>query len=82
MLVSIDEILHRQGSNDYVAQIAGDGNGGSALSTGWQYIQLNLGLMPAGAHTFIIGGYNNKKTYNDESSEILIDDVQVTATRN
>jgi hypothetical protein len=82
VLVSIDEVLHGQGSSDYVAQIAGDGNGGSPISTGWQYVQLNLGLIPAGTHTFIIGGYNNKKTYNDESSEILIDDVQVMTTRN
>jgi hypothetical protein len=31
----------------------------------------------AGTHTLTIGGFNNKKTYFDESTEIRIDDVVV-----
>lgn len=77
-LVSLNGTLHGQGSNDYVAQIRGDGNGGSAQTTGWQQFQFSVPL-DAGSHTLIIGGYNNKKTYNNESSEILVDQVLVTA---
>jgi hypothetical protein len=80
VLVSVDEILHEQSTNDCIAQIAGDGNGSSPRSTGWQHAQLNTDLLPAGTHTSNIRGYKDRKTYNDESPEILIDDVQVTAT--
>jgi hypothetical protein len=64
-----------EGAGDYVAQIAGDGDGGSAISTGWKRFRFDLGTLTAGPHTVIIGGYNNKKTDNDERTEIIIDDV-------
>ena len=65
------------GGSDTVAQITGDGDGGSPISTGWKRFHLDLGTLAAGTHTLIIGGYNIKKTYNDESTEIIIDDVIV-----
>ena len=74
-LVSVDGTLYGEGAGDYVAQIAGDGNGGSPVATGWHRFHIDLGTLSAGTHTFIVGGYNNKKTYNDESTEIIIDDV-------
>jgi hypothetical protein len=79
MLMSVDGILHGTGSNDYVARVTGDGEGGLPISTGWQLFQVNLGTLSAGDHTLIIGGYNNKKTYNNESTEALLDDVVVDA---
>ena len=77
VLVSVDGSLYGQGSNDYVAQITGNGNGGSAETTGWQPFEVNLGTLAGGNYTFVIGGYNNKKTYNNESTEVLIDEVRV-----
>jgi K319L-like, PKD domain len=77
LLVSVDHILYGEASNDYVAQIRGNGNGGSSESTGWQLFEVNLGILDAGDHTLTIGGYNNKKTLDNESTEILIDDVLV-----
>ncbi len=79
-LVSVDGILYGSGANDYVAQITGNGNGGGSQTTGWQLFEVSLGALAAGNHTFIIGAYNNKKTYNNESTEVRIDDVVLTAT--
>ena len=77
VLASVDGVLHGTSPNDYVAQLNGDGNGGSSTSTGWQIFQANLGLLQAGTYSLVIGGYNNAKTTTSESTEILIDDVQV-----
>jgi hypothetical protein len=77
VLVSVDHILYGEAANDYVVQIRGNGNGGSSETTGWQLFEVNLGILDAGDHTLTIGGYNNKKTYHNESTEVLIDDVLV-----
>ena len=74
-MVSIDGVLYGNGPNDYIAQIVGDGNSGSPQSTGWQTFQFTPGTLSAGTHTLAIGAYNNKKTYVDETTELLIDDV-------
>ena len=77
ILVSVDHILYGEAPNDYVVQIQGNGNGGSSENTGWHLFEVNLGILEAGDHTLIIGAYNNKKTYYNESTEVLIDDVLV-----
>jgi hypothetical protein len=63
--------------NDYVAQVAGNGNGGAAIATGWQLVTIPLGTLPAGSHTLTIGGYNSQKNSRSEMTTILIDDVTV-----
>ena len=81
VLVSIDGTLIGTMGNDYVVQLTGDGPGGvgQVRTTGdWQQIRLDLGTLGAGAHTLIIGGYNNKKTLADEETTIWIDDVGIT----
>ena len=78
VLVTVDSQQPGSGGNDYVARITGNGNGGADDTTGWQTFTVNLGTLSAGSHTLTLGGYNNKKTYNDENSEILIDNVSVT----
>ena len=80
VLMSLDGVLYGSGANDYVARITGDGNGGPDLTTGWQPFTVNVGALGVGTHTITIGGYNNKKTYNDESTVVLIDDVVVTGS--
>ena len=81
ILVSVDGNLHGTPPNDYVAQIVGNGNGGDPETTGWQLFQINLGTLAAGNHTLTIGGYNNKKTYSNENTDVLIDDVLVSGKR-
>jgi photosystem II stability/assembly factor-like uncharacterized protein len=77
-LVSIDGALVGTAPNDFVTQIAGDGNGGNPISTGFQLVTLDLGTRAAGSHQLTLGGFNNQKTFNNESTEILIDDVVLT----
>ena len=78
MLFSINNNLIGTPPNDYVAHIVGNGNGGVEQSTGWVEFVANLGILPAGNYSITLGGYNNKKTYNNESTRILIDDLLVT----
>jgi glucose/arabinose dehydrogenase len=80
VLVSLDGVLVGSGGADYVVRIVGDGNGGSEQTTGWQTFQVNLGILSAGTRALTIGGYNNKKTASDESTEVLIDNVVVIQT--
>jgi glucose/arabinose dehydrogenase len=80
VLVRVDAMHPGTGGNDYVARIAGNGNGGPALTTGWQLFNVNLGSLATGTHTLTVGGYNNKKTFNNEVTEVLIDDVIVSST--
>jgi hypothetical protein len=79
VIVRLDALQPGTGGADYVARIVGDGNGGVARTTGWQLFQVNLGTMAAGTHTLTVGGYNNKKTLNDEGTNVLIDDLVVTS---
>jgi len=74
--VTVDGCTVCSGSSNYIARIYGNGNGGSEITTGWQLYEVT-GSLAAGNHTLTIGGYNNKKTYSNEWSTILIDDVVV-----
>jgi hypothetical protein len=76
-LLALDGRLIGAGGNDFLARIAGDGNGGAARSTGWVNVTVALGTVPAGTHTLQIGGFNSKKTLADERTEIAIDDVVI-----
>jgi len=80
VIVTLDGQQVGSGGNDFVARITGDGNGGVAQTTGWQTFSVNLGPLSAGTHNITIGGFNNKKTFGNESSELLIDDVVVAKT--
>jgi hypothetical protein len=77
MLVSVDGVLYGSGVPDYVAQINGNGNGGIFESTGWQPFSVYLSGLEAGEHLLVIGGYNNQKSYTNEYTEVLIDQVRV-----
>jgi hypothetical protein len=78
-LLTIDGRSVGTGGNSFLARVAGDGNGGSPRTTGWVTTQVGLGTLSAGSHTLTIGGFNNKKTFRDEVTDVRIDDVVVTA---
>ena len=80
VLVALDGVLQGLDGNDFIAQITGNGNGGGALSTGFQQVELDLGVLPAGNHTLTLGGFNNKKTLANEETEVLFDDLLLTST--
>ena len=77
VMVSLDGTSLAGAGPDYVIQLNGDGNGGLPTTSGWLLFSTSLGTLSAGSHTLVIGGYNNLKTYADESTEVLIDDVLV-----
>ncbi len=78
MLVSLNGILYGAGVNDFVVQIDGNGNGGITESTGWQLFSLSIEDLAVGTYQLQIGGFNNQKSYTNESTEVLIDQVLVT----
>ena len=74
----ISEVRLRIDDEEFVlATIAGDGNGGFPQTVTDLEYELPLTLT-AGEHTITIGGYNNKKTFFNEFTDILIDDIIVT----
>ena len=77
LLVALDGSLKGQNGNDYIARLVGNGNGGGERTTDWQTVELDLGTLAAGSHTLDLGLYNNKKTYNNESSQAWFDDVTI-----
>lgn len=76
-LISLDGQLVPFGGNDHLAMLVGNGNGGSDMSTGWVHVQLDLGVVSAGAHTLAIGAFNNKKTTVEELTVFELDELLV-----
>ncbi len=79
-LFSFDGTLYGNGANDYLARLTGDGNGGPDQTTGWQSFTVDLGAQAAGTYDIFFGGHSNKKTFNDEWTEVLIDEVSITSS--
>jgi hypothetical protein len=79
VLASLNGVLVGTSPADYVAQVAGNGNGGSGTVTGWRLFSKSLGTLPAGTHTLTLGGYNNRKTTITERTLVTIDDVTVVS---
>lgn len=77
-LAAIDNVLISSGNNGNLLSIRGDGNGGPIITTGWRQISIITGEFAPGRHTLRLGGFSNKKTFNDEITDILIDDVILT----
>jgi hypothetical protein len=75
ILAALDGAL--LGPGGVIAQIAGDGNGGSPRTTSFRTFQTSPTTLAVGSHTLVIGAYNSKKTLADESTEALIDDVLI-----
>ncbi|MDR4493425.1 MAG: M12 family metallo-peptidase [Nitrospirales bacterium] len=76
-LVSIDGRPLSPSRSKVLARLRGDGNGGAPLTTGWTQVTIAVGKLSPGSHTIAIGAYNNKKTFNDEITEMLIDDILI-----
>jgi len=81
VLVKVDETQYGRGAKPYVDHIGGDGNdtGPATHDTLWQLHQVYLGTLPAGAHTLILGAYNNHKSLTNEVTSAYFDDVLVTS---
>ena len=64
---------------DHFVTITGDGEGGPPRAVGWHLQTNNLGVLGAGTHTLVFGGFNNQKSSATESTDAFIDDVRVVA---
>ena len=76
-LLSVDGVYYGVGGNDYLYRYYGDGNGGADMDTGWQSVSRDIALA-SGSHTLAVGGYNSKKTYADEWTQVFFDDIIVS----
>ena len=78
ILVAVDGQLRGISTNDFVAQLAGDGNGGPARTTGWRAAVVDVGVLAAGSHTLAVGGWSSRKNAQNESTAALIDNLVLT----
>ncbi len=62
-----------------LATLAGDGDAGAPISTGWQTVTIDLGTLEAGSHSLALGGLNTRKTWINEVTTLGLDDVVLTA---
>ena len=62
-----------------LGRVVGDGNGGPERSTGIQTASQHL-ILPPGTHAITLGGFNNKKTWFNESTDVLFDDILITGS--
>jgi len=72
-LLSIDGQLFSYNGNDYLSELTGD----SPTSTGIQDLTLTLSGLSVGTHSLTFGVFNNQKTYNDESSSLTINYINI-----
>jgi glutamine cyclotransferase len=78
VLLSVDGILRGVTAGGYLAQVVGNGDGGPDVTTGVVTTQVDLGVLAAGPHVLIVGGYNNKKNAINEFTDVIIEDVAIT----
>ena len=72
-LVAIDGVLVSPGQQDYLEQFCGR----STRDSGWRDVQFTRNLS-AGTHTITVGGWNNKKTFSTEVTDVFFNDIIVT----
>tara|TARA_R110002110_G_scaffold415612_2_gene651579 strand:+ start:43625 stop:47203 length:3579 start_codon:yes stop_codon:yes gene_type:complete len=83
VLVEIDGQLYGLNGNDYIDRAVGDGqNNNSSYDSGWVTVNIDISDLTAGNHEIKLGGYLNKSTYLDESSEIKFTDIKIEGAQN
>ena len=82
-LVAINDTVIGTEVNGTLVRIFGDGDGGMAQTTDWALVNLDLGSLAADEmHVLTIGAFNNKKTVDNELTELVIDDIVVRGVAN
>ena len=64
---------------DSFGEVDGDGNGGIERTTGLRSRSISLGTLSPGTHTLLLGGFNVQKSFQDELTEVVFDDVRLSA---
>lgn len=77
ILVAIDGVLQGYESDDFRAELCGELDAlDEPQDTSW-YDETIVVSLANGSHTLTVGGYGNKKTLDNESTQIFVDDVVV-----
>lgn len=69
-------LVNVNGVDTVLATLTGDGNGGVAQDTGLQTFDVDVTL-PSGTSSIRLGCFNNKKTFNNESTACTFDNVSI-----
>ena len=80
VLCSIDGEFVNNGSDYYLALLAGDGDSGEDMFIGFTNLELSPRYLEAGTHTILVGGYLSAKTQIQERSFIRFDRIRVVAS--
>ena len=70
VLVAVDGDLIGFGQEDYVDELCGRDD------TGWQQVTFEVALTD-GPHAITVGGWNSKKTGENEVTEVFFDDIEI-----
>jgi len=76
-LVAIDGQLMSPESQDYLEEFCGYGNGNPTQDSGWRQVALEV-FLTDGTHTITMGGWNSKKTYYNEVTDVFFDEIVIT----
>lgn len=84
VLCSVDgRLFGRNSSVKYVEEIYGSGTGGRTgvgdppIIVRWKWVKIPVDTLSAGTHRLILGAYNNKKSYFNEESQIIVSDINL-----
>jgi hypothetical protein len=78
--LAVDGVLVGTNGNNFIARLTGNGNGGSAQSTGWVQAPVKLDTLAAGTHVLTLGAFTNRKTTATERTTLRLDDIVVQTT--
>ena len=79
VLAAIDGELVNFDSNNFIDQLCGMGSSNPPQDSGWQEVTFEIPLTQ-GPHSLTLGGLNNKKTYFEEVTNIVFDEVGIFST--
>lgn len=75
-LVAVDGVLVSPGPYEYLERYCGGGDGSGTQDSGWRIARFSVPL-ETGVHIIEIGGFLNRKTFNNEVAEVFYDDVVI-----
>jgi hypothetical protein len=79
VLCSVDDKKVKNGSDNYLARLAGNGDGGSDMCIPFTPVDLLVKNLKVGSHTIAVGGFLSRKSQLTERSFIRFDRIRITS---
>jgi len=76
-ILQIDSTRYGTAANNSLIHVAGNGNGGGNMDSGWRTATFDVPLT-AGQHTITIGAFNNGGSAGDEWTDVRFDTVAIS----